>query len=45
MEGSGRVMKEERNIQMEVVRIFAMLMIILGHAVLYGHATYNGLIN
>lgn len=39
MEGSGRVMKKERNIQMEVVRIFAMLMIILGHAVLYGHAT------
>lgn len=32
-------MKKERNIQMEVIRILAMFMIILGHAVLYGHAT------
>ena len=31
-------MKKERNIQIEVVRILAMFMIILGHAVLYGHA-------
>lgn len=31
-------MKKERNIQIEIVRILAMFMIVLGHAVLYGHA-------
>lgn len=31
-------MKKQRNIQIEIIRILAMLMIILGHAFLYGHA-------
>ena len=30
-------MKKQRNIQIEIIRILAMFMIVLGHVFLYGH--------
>ncbi len=34
-------MKKQRNIQIEIIRILAMFMIVLGHVFLYGHVAEN----